>query len=58
MPPAAILSFEVVLTNLGHCFTSMNLDINFSVSGKVCTGILVRTALNNIVIPILEIHSI
>lgn len=58
MPPAAILLFEVVLSNLGHCFTGMNLDINFSVSEKVFTGILVRTALNNIVIPIQEIHSI
>lgn len=58
MPPAVMLLFEVVLSNLGHCFTGMNLDINFSVSGKVWSGILVRTALNNIVIPILEIHSI
>lgn len=58
MPPTAILFFEVVLTNLAHWFRIMNLDINFSVSGKICTGILVSTALNNIVIPILEIHSI
>lgn len=58
MPPAAILLFEVVLINLAHWFAIMNLDINFSVSSKICTGILVSTALNNIVIPILEIHSI